>query len=162
MEVSGQADAIRPGALDTDLDDRTKPGEPLGEPPVAGLVDRERLDPQHGSVLIERRCDMHIGMRVHTTNHTGYHRHDCPFLSLTGGRGGTRHRDGGPRPTELVVSVQPDPHRPTGACNTTLIIANQHTQPDTGGGIRPRQPVPVGYAATPTATCLVSTDSAPR
>ena len=48
-------------------------------------------------------------------------------------RGGTRHRDGGPRPTESLISAQPDPHRPTGACHTTLIIANQHTQPDIRG-----------------------------
>jgi hypothetical protein len=39
-------------------------------------------------------------------------------------------------PTELLLSAQPDPHRPTGACNTTHIIANQHTQPVMGGLLR--------------------------
>ena len=61
-----------------------------------------------------------------------YHRHDRSILSPTGGRGGTSHPEGGPRPTELLVTVQPDPDRPTGACNTTLIIAKRHTQPEMG------------------------------
>ena len=39
-------------------------------------------------------------------------------------RGGTRHRNGGPRPTELPLTARPDPHRPSGACNTTHIIAH--------------------------------------
>jgi hypothetical protein len=69
---------------------------------------------------------MHIGMRIHTTNHSRYHRHGRPFSLANRQRGGTRHRDGGPRPTELLVTAQPDPHRPTGACNTTHIIAS-HT-----------------------------------
>jgi hypothetical protein len=76
---------------------------------------------------------MHIGMRIHTTNNPRYHQHDRPFHSLKAERvahaTGTAERD----PTEPALSAQPDPHRPTGACNTTHIIANQHTQPDMGG-----------------------------
>jgi len=62
-------------------------------------------------------------------------RHGCPHrqplripstwlpLSLAyGQRGGTRHRDGGTDPTELLLSAQPASHRPTGACNTNHII----------------------------------------
>jgi len=92
--MTGPTDAIRPRALNTDPHDRTEPGDPLGEPAIAGLGDRERLDPQHVTVLIERRCHMHIGMRIHTTNHSRYHRHDRPFLSPTSERGGTRPWDG--------------------------------------------------------------------
>jgi hypothetical protein len=42
---------------------------------------------------------------------------------------GTAERD----PTELALTAQPASHRPTGACNPTLIIAKRHTQPDMGG-----------------------------
>ena len=65
---------------------------------------------------------MNIGVRVHTTDHSGYHRHGCPFLSLTGK--GVAHATGTAEqdPTELVSAAQPASHRPTGACNTTHIM----------------------------------------
>ena len=65
---------------------------------------------------------MHIGMRVHTADHSTHHRHDHPFHSLSG-QGlahttGTAERD----PTEPELSAQPASHRPTGVCNTNRII----------------------------------------
>ena len=74
---------------------------------VAACVRRERFDPQHAAVLIDCRCDMHVGMRIHAANNPGYHRHDCPFLALRGGRGGTRHRDGGTDQPSCCYRAQP-------------------------------------------------------
>jgi hypothetical protein len=62
---------------------------------------------------------MHIGMRIQLANRAkGWHTPP-----------GRRTK----RPTEPLLSAQPDPHRPTGACNPTHIIANQHTQPAMDG-----------------------------
>ena len=40
------------------------------------------------------------------------------------------HRDGGPDPTELLLSAQPALHRPTGACHTP---GKYPSQPAMGG-----------------------------
>lgn len=57
------------------------------------------------AIRIDRRCDMNIGKGVHTTNHTGYHRHGCPFLSLWEG---VAHATGTAeeRPTEPLLTAR--------------------------------------------------------
>ncbi len=75
---------------------------------------------------------MHIGVRIHTTDHSRYHQHGCPFLSLMGK--GVAHATGtadqeanragsngstGPSPPDRGVQHQPD-HR------------IRHTQPERG------------------------------
>jgi hypothetical protein len=45
--MPGQTNATRPGALDTDLDDRTEPGEPAGEAPVPVCSNSDNLLTAH-------------------------------------------------------------------------------------------------------------------
>ena len=112
-----------PAGSSCDADHRTEPTQPVRQGPIAGCIGWKRSDSQHAAVRIDRGCNVHIGVRVHTTEYSGYHRHSCPFLSLqaegVAHATGTAERD----PTEPVLTAQPASHRPTGACNTTLIIA---------------------------------------
>ena len=143
MEKPGQADPIRTGALNPDTDHRPEPDQPVRQRPIAGSIGRKRsipnMPPFYRSPL----------------RHA--HRHGCPHrqphqipstwppLSLAEGqRGGTRHRDGGKDPTEPLLSAQPDPHRPTGACNTTHIIPPSRIWARQRG--QERTPI-VGYGA---------------
>ncbi len=54
MEMSRQADAIRPGALNPNPDDRTEPCEPVRQQPIANCIRRERLDPHHATGTADR------------------------------------------------------------------------------------------------------------
>jgi hypothetical protein len=95
-EMTGEICAIRPGALHSDPDNRTKraatPRDADSRPRSPGTTRHRAGHRAHGVLLRHthrRVCPHHQPSR--------YHRHDRPFLSPTGGRGGTRHRDGGPR-----------------------------------------------------------------
>jgi hypothetical protein len=80
---STRANAVRPGALDPDLDAWTELRQPGRQASMAGRIHTERLDPEHAAVGIDRRCDVDIGEYVHTPEHSGHRRLGCPFLSLS-------------------------------------------------------------------------------
>jgi hypothetical protein len=84
MKETGQAGAIRAGALHPDPEHSAEPLEPPQQVAVAGLGGLERLDPQHAAEMIQHGSDMEISMGIDTaTNNTGiYDGHRHPFLSL--------------------------------------------------------------------------------
>ena len=89
--MARQPRTIRAGAFHPDPIDRAETGQPTMQLDVTGRRRRERFDTQHATVAVDRRRDMHIGVRVHSTRHrarTLYDGHRHPF-SLKRSRGGT-------------------------------------------------------------------------
>jgi hypothetical protein len=90
--------------------------------PVASLSDVIRSKEAAGrekDLLVLPALRAHRPHRTHQISLTS-----SPLSLAYRRRGGTRHRNGGPRPTELGSTAQHDPHRLSGACNTTHIIAH--------------------------------------
>ena len=73
---------------------------------------------------------MGVSMSIHTTDNTPYHQHLPPLSLAYVQRGDMHHRDGGPDPTELELTVQQVIHRPTGGRHTS---SNYPSQPVMGG-----------------------------
>jgi hypothetical protein len=75
------------------------------------------------AIRINRRRYMRIGYAQQPQIPSKW----LPLSLAYGQRRGTRHRDDGTDPTELLDPAQTDPHRPTGACNAG---AHHPSQPE--------------------------------
>ncbi len=71
-EEPRQAHSPRPGALHPNPVDRTEPGQPTHQVLEPGRVRGKRFDPQHATVVIDRRGHMDISVGIHPTSHR-YH-----------------------------------------------------------------------------------------
>src|SRR3954451_12431920 len=79
-----QTGAVRAGAFDPHARRSAERLEPRTQLAVASRCRRERLDTQHAAVRVDRRCDMNVRVRVHSTRDRAralYDGHRHPFCS---------------------------------------------------------------------------------
>ena len=70
VKESGQAGAIRTGALHPNPGECPEPLEPPQQAALAGLGGLERLNAQHSAEVIQCRSDMEIGVGIDTATNT--------------------------------------------------------------------------------------------
>ena len=93
-------------------------------------VPEQKREHQRGTTQSCRSC----ATRNHEAGRARFRRNDPPPSLAEGRRGGTRHRDGGPRPDRAAAIGSTGHSPPTWARNTTQSSQDDHTQPDLGGG----------------------------
>jgi hypothetical protein len=111
LQLSGEARAIRAGALDAHQHHRAQRAQPPDETAIARFGRRERLDAQHTAHDVNRRRHMHIQVRVHAADHaTGglYDGHGHPFCRSVKGVARTR-RDGDQDPGPVITKPASSP-----------------------------------------------------
>ena len=90
-EMTSETSAIGTGAFHAHSGERPEPREPVVQLSETGGRGRERLDTQHAAVHVDRCCDMHVQVRIHSAGHWAralYDGHRHPFC-LKRLRGGT-------------------------------------------------------------------------
>ncbi len=66
--MAGKPGPVDAGALDPNTLDRAELDHPRGQQLVPFAGGRERLDPQHTTIHVDDRSDVHIAVRVDPTN----------------------------------------------------------------------------------------------